>query len=67
MIDALDRLLHAPHPVRVLLHSDACPHAQVEYLYPPLTYLRPTGRVYEHRFGDGEGTITVVQVEPIMA
>ena len=46
----------------------SCFPDEEEVLYPPLTYLRPvSGRVYEHRIGDGEGTITVVQVEPIMA
>merc|ERR1712196_304363 len=40
---------------------------QVEYLYPPLTYLRPTGLVHQQTFGDGDVTITVVQVEPLVA
>merc|ERR1712196_98603 len=42
---------------------------QVEYLYPPLTYLAPTGRAHKHTVTlptGGEATITVIQVEPVM-
>ena len=37
------------------------PHEK-EYLYPPLTYLQPTGGT--HTLKRGETTYTVVDVEP---
>ena len=46
--------------------------AEAEVLYPPLTYLRPTGRTEEivvsHGGGSGKHELcfTVVEVEPIM-
>ena len=40
--------------------------AESELVYPPLTYLRPTGRSMEEQSSDGSVKITVVEVEPIM-
>jgi hypothetical protein len=39
--------------------------AEAEVLYPPLTYLRPTGRT--EIVSEGDNTFTVVEVEPSMS
>ena len=38
--------------------------AEQEFLYPPLTFLRPTGWCKEVSLGDEHGTIKVVEMEP---
>jgi len=43
--------------------------AEAEYLYPPLTYLRPTGRSSKIKVKDsaGQGVVyTVIEVKPVM-
>jgi hypothetical protein len=43
--------------------------AEAEYLYPPLTYLRPTGRSSKIKVSDSAGqrmVYTVIEVKPVM-
>ena len=41
--------------------------SESELVYPPLTYLRPTGQSMEEELDDGSMKITVIEVEPTMA
>ena len=43
--------------------------AEAEYLYPPLTYLKPTGRSSKIKVSDSAGqrmVYTVIEVKPVM-
>ena len=40
--------------------------SESELVYPPLTYLRPTGQSMEEELDDGSMKITVIEVEPTM-
>ena len=44
-------------------YLSAFPH-EAEFVYPPLTYLRPTGRTMEYEVDDGTMHIVIVEVEP---
>ena len=49
-----------------IMYLSAFPH-ELELIYPPLTYLRPTGNVMEYTVEDGLMEILVVEVEPSVA
>ena len=46
-----------------LSYLSAFPHEQ-EFLYPPLTYLKPTGKTYDYVHADGS-IYTIIEVVPM--